>query len=96
MTNKALAINYMNVKDRVYVIEGYAGYHPKYRKRIRFYLTRPYHAIFCKNMFVRPTEEEFIKDFMGEVDFNVFNSGELAAPVVAGTFFEKAGLNPKT
>lgn len=39
------------------------------------FCTRPYHALFMKNMLIRPTEEELKKDFSGDVDFYIFNAG---------------------
>lgn len=33
-----------------------------------------------RNMLIVPTEEELKKDFSGEMDFTVFNGGEMHAP----------------
>lgn len=45
--------------------------------------SRPYHALFMKNMLIRPTEEELAKDFSDDtnIDFHVFNAGELHCPL---------------
>lgn len=32
-----------------------------------------------KNMLIRPTNEELERDFQGEVDFHIFNAGEMSA-----------------
>jgi phosphoenolpyruvate carboxykinase (ATP) len=32
----------------VFVIDGYAGWDPKYKKKARVICTRPYHAMFMK------------------------------------------------
>lgn len=53
-----LAIKFINTRPRLFIIDGYAGWDKKYRKKIRIVCARPYHAIFMKNMLVRPTKEE--------------------------------------
>lgn len=36
-----------------------------------------------KNMLIRPTPEELVKDFSDDknIDFHIFNAGEMKAPV---------------
>lgn len=53
-----IAINYLNNRSRIYVIDGYAGWDPLYRLKVRIYCTRAYHALFMRNMLIVPTEEE--------------------------------------
>lgn len=89
---KSVALNYLNVVPKLYIIDGYAGFDSKYRMKFRCFVTRPYHAIFMKNMLIRPTEEELQKDFSGDVDFCIFNAGELSAPNSSLL----AGVNPKS
>lgn len=36
-------------------------------------------------MLIMPTDEELKRDFSGEVDFHVFNSGEMLAPNLKNT-----------
>lgn len=60
---------------QLFIIDGYAGWDVNHRLRIRVFCTRPYHALFMKNMLIRPTEEELKKDFNGDVDFYIFNAG---------------------
>jgi phosphoenolpyruvate carboxykinase (ATP) len=46
--NKQRAIDYMNIRPRVFVIDGYAGWDEKYRLNVRVICLRPYHAVFMK------------------------------------------------
>lgn len=60
------------------MVDGYAGWDPATRLKIRVFCTRPYHALFMKNMLIRPSNDELEKDFR-EVDFHIFNAGPMAA-----------------
>lgn len=53
-----LAINYFNTRNKLYVVDGYAGWDEDYRIKIRVVCTRAYHALFMHNMLVRPTIKE--------------------------------------
>lgn len=50
-----LAKSYLNTRRKVYIVDGYAGYCPEDRIRIRVVCTRSYHALFMTNMLIRPT-----------------------------------------
>lgn len=76
--NKQRAIDYLNNRPYLYVVDGYAGWDPRYRLKIRIIATRPYHALFMHNMLIRPTEEELLNDF-NTVDYNILNAGEFPA-----------------
>ena len=43
---------------RLYVIDAFAGADPAHRVGVRVVTASPYHALFAKTMFIRPTEEE--------------------------------------
>jgi phosphoenolpyruvate carboxykinase (ATP) len=75
--NRTRAIDFLNHVDRVYVFDGFAGWDPTYRLKIRVICTRAYHALFMNNMLIRPTEEE-LQSF-GEPDYTIFNSGVFPA-----------------
>ena len=45
-------------RTRIYVIDGYGGWDPKYRIKVRVICTRPYHALFMHNMLIRQTAED--------------------------------------
>ena len=71
--NRQRAIDYLNTRDLLYVIDGFAGWEPKYRIKVRIICERAYHALFMLNMLVKPTAEE-LADF-GQPDFVVYNAG---------------------
>ena len=75
--NRERAIDYLNTCERLYVVDGFAGWDPKYRFKTRIICSRPYHALFMHNMLIRPTEAE-LADY-GEPDYVVFNSGRFPA-----------------
>lgn len=75
--NRERAIDYMNTLDRIYVVDGFGGWDPKYRIKVRIICTRPYHALFMWNMLIRPTDEQ-LADF-GEPDYVIFNGGQFPA-----------------
>src|SRR5271165_7345094 len=56
--NRERAKDYLNTRDRLYIVDGYAGWDPVYRLKIRIITSRPYHALFMRNMLIRPTKEE--------------------------------------
>jgi len=59
------------------VVDGFAGWDPKYRLKIRIVATRPYHALFMHNMLIRPSKEE-LADY-GDPDYVIFNAGRFPA-----------------
>jgi len=77
MVNRERAIDYLNLCGRLYVLDGYAGWDPKYRIKIRVVCARAYHALFMRNMLIRPSKEELAN--FGTPDFTIFNGGEFPA-----------------
>ncbi|MDH3422732.1 MAG: phosphoenolpyruvate carboxykinase (ATP), partial [Gemmatimonadota bacterium] len=75
--NKQTAVNYLNCRDHIYVIDGFAGWDPKHRIKVRVICTRAYHALFMRNMLIRPTAEELA--VFGEPDWVIFNAGQMPA-----------------
>ncbi|MBS1718729.1 MAG: phosphoenolpyruvate carboxykinase (ATP) [Armatimonadetes bacterium] len=49
--------NYAKGKT-LYVVDTFGGWDPKHRIAVRFIVERPYHAIFIKQLLIRPTQEE--------------------------------------
>lgn len=76
-TNLERAIDYLNTRPCLYVIDGYAGWDPLSRLKIRVICSRPYHALFMHNMLIRPTEDQLSS--FGEPDFVIFNAGQFPA-----------------
>ena len=75
--NKERAVDYLNLCNRVYVFDGFAGWDPRYQIKVRIICTRPYHALFMHNMLIRPTADQLAA--FGEPDFVVYNSGGFPA-----------------
>ncbi len=89
--NRERAIDYLNTLDRLYVIDGYAGWDEKERQTIRIICARPYHALFMWNMLVRPTEEE-MADF-DNPSYVLFNGGGFPANQSAPGVDTKTAVN---
>ncbi|OWB71709.1 hypothetical protein B5S31_g1402 [[Candida] boidinii] len=77
--SKSRAIDYLRTREKVYVIDAFAGWDPRYRIKVRVVCARAYHALFMKNMLIKPTDEE-LENF-GEPDFTIWNAGQFPANV---------------
>lgn len=75
--NRERAVDYLNMLDRIYVFDGFAGWDPTSRLKIRVVSARPYHALFMNNMLIRPSEEELAE--FGTPDFTIYNAGAFPA-----------------
>jgi phosphoenolpyruvate carboxykinase (ATP) len=75
--NRQRVIDYYNTRERLYVVDGYAGWDPEHQIKVRVICTRPYHALFMHNMLIRPTEEQLLT--FGEPDYVIYNGGEFPA-----------------
>ncbi len=75
--NRERAIDYLNTRDFLYCVDGYAGWDPKYRIKVRVICARAYHALFMYNMLIRPTAAQ-LADF-GEPDYVIYNAGSFPA-----------------
>ena len=74
---KNSAIEFLDHCPRLYVLDGFAGWDPDNRLKIRVLCSRPYHALFMHNMLIRPTVEE-LENF-GEPDYVIYNAGQKSA-----------------
>ena len=74
--NRQRAIDYLNTRH-VFMFDGFAGWDPKYRSKVRVICSRPYHALFMHNMLIRPTPQELAN--FGTPDFMIYNAGEFPA-----------------
>ncbi len=75
--NRQRAIDYLNTRETLYVLDGYAGWAPRHRLKIRVICARAYHALFMRNMLLRPTAAELAE--FGEPDYVIFNAGQFPA-----------------
>lgn len=71
--NRERAFDYLNTRPQLYVIDGYAGWDPQFRLKVRVICSRAYHALFMHNMLIRPSVEE-LKMF-GDPDLTIYNAG---------------------
>jgi phosphoenolpyruvate carboxykinase (ATP) len=77
MVNRERALDYLNTRERLYVVDAFAGWDPKYRLKVRIICTRAYHALFMQNMLIMPSVEELAQ--FGEPDYVIFNGGGFPA-----------------
>ena len=77
LNNRSRARDYLNTRQRLYVIDGFAGWDAAYRLKVRVICSRPYHALFMHVMLIRPTKAELTA--FGEPDFVITNAGEFPA-----------------
>jgi phosphoenolpyruvate carboxykinase (ATP) len=75
--NRERAHDYLNTRDRLYCFDGFAGWDPKYRIKVRVICSRPYHALFMHTMLIRPTRAELAS--FGKPDFVICNAGAFPA-----------------
>ncbi len=77
MVNRERAIDYLNTRERLFVVDAFAGWDPEYQIKVRIICTRAYHALFMQNMLIMPTEEQ-LENF-GEPDYIIYNAGGFPA-----------------
>lgn len=77
IVNRERARDYLNTCEQLYVLDGYAGWDPKHRIKVRVICSRPYHALFMHNMLIRPTDKEL--DGFGDPDYVIYNAGHFPA-----------------
>ena len=80
--------DYLNTRDRLYCFDGFAGWDPKYRIKVRVICSRPYHALFMHTMLIRPTQRG--AGSFGKPDFVICNAGAFPANRLT------AGMTSKT
>jgi phosphoenolpyruvate carboxykinase (ATP) len=75
--NRERARDYLNTRERLYCFDGFAGWDPKYRIKVRVICSRPYHALFMHTMLIRPTKQELAE--FSNPDFVITNAGAFPA-----------------
>src|SRR5262245_44243793 len=71
--NRERARDYLNTRDRLYCFDGFAGWDPKYRIKVRVICSRPSHATSMHTMPLRPTKQALAA--FGEPDSVICNAG---------------------
>jgi len=83
VANRRRAVEYLSSRERLFVVDGFAGWDPATRIKIRVICDRPYHALFMSNMLIRPDAEELAG--FGRPDYVLFGAGRVPAdPTVPG------------
>jgi len=83
------AVAYLNQRPHLYVFDGFAGWDPQRRLKIRVICESAYHALFMHNMLIRPSHAELAA--FGNPDYTIFNAGrQTADPNVEGLSSETA------
>ena len=77
LSNRERAIDYLNTRPHLYFVDGYTGWDPDNRLKVRVICSRPYHALFMHNMLIRPTDEG-LQSF-GDPDLVIYNAGGFPA-----------------
>ena len=77
LTNRQRAIDYLNTRQQVYCLDGFAGWDPQRRLKVRVICARPYHALFMHNMLIRPDATELAA--FGDPDYVIYNAGQFPA-----------------
>lgn len=75
--NRERALDFLNTRERIYVVDGYAGWDLGFRVKIRVVCSRPYHALFMTNLMIRPNPQEL--EAFAQPDFVIYNAGEFPA-----------------
>ncbi len=71
-----VAVDQLN-GTKLYVVDGFCGANPDTRLSVRIICEVAWQAHFCKNMFIRPSEEE-LKDF--KPDWTILNASKTECP----------------
>ena len=71
--NRERAVDYLNTRGYLYVVDGFAGWDPTYRIKVRVICERAYHTLFMHNMLIRPTADELAA--FGDPDYVIYNAG---------------------
>jgi phosphoenolpyruvate carboxykinase (ATP) len=79
LANRQRAIDYFNTCQRLYVVDGFAGWDARHRVKVRVICARPYHALFMHNMLIRPAADELLA--FGQPDYTIFNAGRFPANI---------------
>lgn len=71
------ARDYLDTRERLYVIDAFAGWDTEHRIKVRIICARAYHALFMHTMLIRPTPGEL--ESFGEPEYVIYNAGQFPA-----------------
>lgn len=70
---KNSAIAFFNTCTDLFIVDGYAVWDKKNTIKVRIICTKAYHALFMRNMLIRPTQQELAS--FGTPDYVLYNAG---------------------
>lgn len=80
---KKIAKDFLDSREHLFVVDAFAGHDERFQIKVRVITTRPYHALFMRDMLIRPTPEQ-LKNF-GEPEYVIYNAGQaFADPSIPG------------
>jgi phosphoenolpyruvate carboxykinase (ATP) len=91
LLNRQRAVDYLNTRDQIYVCDGYAGWDPACRIKVRVLCARAYHALYMQNMLIRPTLDEL--DAFGTPDYVIYNAGQFPANVLTAQIASRTSID---
>ncbi len=77
LISRSRALDYLNSRNRIYVVDSFAGWDKNHRIKVRTICSRAYHAIFMTNMLIVPTTKEL--ESYGNPDYTIINAGVFPA-----------------
>jgi phosphoenolpyruvate carboxykinase (ATP) len=87
LAKRQKAVEFLESREKLYVQDGFAGWDPQYRLKIRIVCARPYHALFMHNMLIRPGREELAS--FGQPDYTIFNAGQSKPETLVALDFQR-------
>merc|ERR1712166_1114518 len=76
MTNRERALDYLNTREKLYVVDGFVGWDKEFRLPVRVITSRAYHALFMQNMLVPPHQDELAEfSNASKPPFVIYNAG---------------------
>ena len=91
LLNRQRAVDYLNTRDRIYVVDGYAGWEPACRTKVRVLCARAYHALFMQTMLIRPTLDELER--FGAPDYVIYNAGQFPANPLTASMTSRTSVD---
>jgi phosphoenolpyruvate carboxykinase (ATP) len=89
--NRERARDYLNIQPWLYCFDGFAGWDPSHRLKVRVICSRPYHALFMHTMLIRPSPAELAA--FGTPDFVIYNAGQFPANRLTPGMTSKTSVN---
>lgn len=91
LINRQRARDYLNTLPELFVVDGFAGWDPRYRLKIRVICSSAYHALFMRNMLIVPSSDELAE--FGEPDYTIYNAGHFPASAYTAQMTSTTSVN---